>query len=268
MAAPNTNLAGNTPDVASELADYEILTPERVRLRYDIAGIGSRSAAALIDTAIQALIVIALIVLAFLTLALLPRARGSIQGPVQAGLGIIFIVETVGTFVVAWAYYLLFELAWSGQTPGKRAVGVRVIRENGYPIRAWDAVVRNLVRIVDGPPFGVVIGLLAMLLNARSRRLGDFAAGTIVVREAKHRSVSSITAADEASVSEASIAPPSLSAQDATLVRDVLMRRHSMEAQVWGSLAHRLAVRLAQAYGLRTPSAMDDEAFLESLTRT
>jgi len=177
-------------------------------------------------------------------------------------------VETVGTFVVAWAYYLLFELAWSGQTPGKRVVGVRVIRENGYPIRAWDAVVRNLVRIIDGPPFGVVIGLLAMLLNARSRRLGDFAAGTIVVREVKHRSVSSITAADEASVSEASITPPSLSAQDATLVRDVLMRRHSLEAQVWASLAHRLAVRLAEAYGLRTPSAMDDEAFLESLTKT
>jgi uncharacterized RDD family membrane protein YckC len=252
-----------------------------VRLQYDVAGIGTRSAAALIDTAIQAIVGIALTVLITLAFSLIPFAREAVQGPFLAGVGIgLLILETVGTFLVVWGYYLFFELAWSGQTPGKRSVGIRVIRQNGYPIRPWDAVVRNLVRIIDGPPFGAALGLLVMLLNAQSRRLGDLAAGTIVIREAKPQILSSLTAADEGRTRQEQSTPPTdqpsrpaaglptLRAQDATLVRDFLVRRHNMETQARASLAHRLAARLAEAYGMQTQTAIPDEAFLESLTRT
>src|SRR5918911_227838 len=130
-------------------ADYNVVTPERVKLQYDIAGIGSRGAAAIIDTFLQSIALYVLLV-----------------------------------FVVTSGYYVFFEIVWNGQTPGKRLVGVRVIRENGYPIRPIDAVIRNLVRIVDWLPGMYGIGVLTMLLNQRSKRLGDFASGTIVVREA------------------------------------------------------------------------------------
>src|ERR1700730_210808 len=91
---------------------------------------------------------------------------------------------------------MLFEILWSGETPGKSLVGVRVIRENGYPIRPVDAVIRNLVRIVDWLPGIYGVGVLTMLLNQRSRRLGDFASGTIVVREGARNAGAPSLAAD------------------------------------------------------------------------
>src|SRR6202163_1126970 len=156
-------------------ADYTVLTPERVSLQYDIAGIGSRGAATLVDTAVQALAL--MVVLIGLTAAL----AVSDAGPGTSALVIAFFALAI--FLVTSGYYILFEILWSGQTPGKRLVGVRVIRENGYPIRPIDAVIRNVVRIVDWLPFIYGVGVLTMLLNKRARRLGDFASGTIVVRE-------------------------------------------------------------------------------------
>jgi len=107
---------------------------------------------------------------------------GDVGGRARYGLltGIFFL----GTFVITSGYFMVFEILWNGQTPGKRLVGLRVIRESGYPIRPVDAVIRNLVRIVDWLPLVYGVGVLVMLLNQRSRRLGDFASGTIVVREA------------------------------------------------------------------------------------
>src|SRR4029078_5649079 len=110
-------------------------------------------------------------------------------------------------------YYMVFEILWNGQTPGKRLVGVRVMRENGYPIRPVDAVIRNLVRIVDWLPATYGIGVLTMLLNKRSKRLGDFASGTIVVREGARTRVAPVNVG-------ADVFSPTyiLAAADATLV--------------------------------------------------
>src|SRR5206468_713521 len=156
---------------------------ERVSLEYGIAGIGSRGAAAMVDTAIQA---IALIV------ALIAFSAASAGFGAVGGLGfgasvsratLLVGLFALAIFLVTSGYFLAFEILWNGQTPGKRLVGLRVIRETGYPIRPVDAVIRNLVRVVDWLPVGYGVGILTMLLNGRSRRLGDFAAGTIGVRE-------------------------------------------------------------------------------------
>ena len=231
-------------------ADYTVLTPERVSLQYDIAGIGSRGAAALVDTAIQALALSVVLI----GLAATQRSAGFSTGSGALLIGLF----ALAVFLVTAGYFMLFEILWSGQTPGKRLVGVRVIRENGYPIRPVDAVIRNLVRIVDWLPGVYGVGVLTMLLNKRSRRLGDFASGTIVVREGARGTGAPARTAD--------LTEPrgyALSNSDATLVRDFLLRRGGMRPRARAELAQRLAASVAQRYGL--PLESDPEAFLEAL---
>lgn len=235
-------------------ADYQILTPERVSLQYDIAGIGSRGAAAIVDTLIQSVALLLVFVAMSAAMAVvrvsLPLGRGSIS---------LFIgLLALAILVVTSGYFMFWEIVWSGQTPGKRLLGVRVMHENGYPIRPVDAAIRNLVRIVDWLPLFYGVGVLAMLLNQRSRRLGDFASGTIVVRERSSWS---------ASLGNASTAVQrgyTISRSDATLVRDFQLRRASMNTSARADLAHRLASAIAQRYAL--PLNDDEpERFLEEL---
>lgn len=228
-----------------------MLTPERVSLQYDIAGIGSRGAAAIVDTLIQALaLAVVLIALSGVT------AVAGISLTLGRGGAALFIgLVALAIFVVTSGYFMLWEILWSGQTPGKRLVGVRVIRENGYPIRPVDAVIRNLVRIVDWLPLFYGVGMLSMLLNQRSRRLGDFASGTIVVRER-----SSVIPTS----SIASSSGYALRNADATLVRDFLMRRSTMNPHLRAQLAGRIATAIAQRYAIRLDDD-DPEKFLETL---
>ncbi len=250
-------------------ADYAVLTPERITLQYDVAGIGSRSAAALIDTAIQ----VATIALLTVVIALLGRLVGvsalALDAPDAGTLpfAVLLAVFVVCVFAILFGYYVLFEIVWNGQTPGKRVLGLRVLRENGYPLRPGDATVRNLVRIVDGPPFGAVVGLTVMLFNKQARRLGDFAAGTIVVREGTRRGVAALTApAPPAADAPDGATGPLLSPADATLVRDFLVRRERLDPGARHRLAERLADALAARYGLQTRrAASSTEVFLERL---
>jgi len=162
---------------------FKIDTPENVTFDYEVAGIGSRFLAALVDTALivvlQALVIGLLLLLAFLL-----RDTGvtfdSMTAWMAAVLGLI-------SFIFLWGYYIFFEILWNGQSPGKRWVGVRVIRMDGTPITVSESVIRNLVRIIDFLPTAYGVGVVTMFINANSRRVGDFAAGTIVVhdREAK-----------------------------------------------------------------------------------
>jgi uncharacterized RDD family membrane protein YckC len=240
-------------------ADYAVLTPERVNLEYGIAGIGSRAGAAIVDTLIQ------LTVLMVVTIALGAAAAVAGVGGVALDadtLGIVAVALWVlAAFIVTSGYYMVFEIVWNGQTPGKRLLNVRVIRESGYPIRPVDSVIRNLVRLVDWLPFLYGFGALVMLFNKRSKRLGDFAAGTMVVREGAPRTLS--TVAPMATVKEQQPAY-ALSSADATLVRDFLMRRSSMDPRVRADLARRLASVLAARYQLAVE--VEPEVFLERLT--
>src|SRR6267378_3477226 len=234
-------------------AEYSVLTPERVSLQYDIAGIGSRGAAAIVDTLIQSVALIVVLIALTAGLAAASAFLGS-----GTGAGTLFIaLFALALFLVADGYFMLFEILWNGQTPGKRMVGIRVIRENGYPMRPIDAVIRNLVRMVDWLPGAYGIGVLTMLLNKRSKRLGDFASGTIVVREGSRGAA-------------ALIMPPAvepqgvrLSSADATLVRDFLVRRASMDRRARADLAARLSAVLVQRYALTLDG--EPEAFLERL---
>jgi uncharacterized RDD family membrane protein YckC len=151
----------------------EIETPEHVRFRYHIAGPAKRAVAYAIDLLLRGAIVLGIGVVAIMS----GLAGG--EGLAHASAGIVLFVY----WLVDWTYYVFFETLWNGSTPGKRALSLRVITESGHPLRFWDSVLRNLVRGADFLPFGYPIGLVVMGQDPRFRRLGDMAAGTIVVVE-------------------------------------------------------------------------------------
>ncbi|HET6318410.1 MAG TPA: RDD family protein [Chloroflexota bacterium] len=232
--------------------DFQVLTPERVCLQYDIAGIGSRGAAVLLDTLIQ-VGVGTVVLLAFsggaLSAVSFVGRGGGLAGP------IVLAGMALAVFAISIGYFIVFEIIWSGQTPGKRVLGIRAMRENGYPLRPIDSTIRNVLRVVDGLPVGYAVGVLVMLFNARSKRLGDFAASTIVVREGA-RSWAAFPSTEEPSHT---ILQPA----DATLVRDFLIRRGTMSSSARRELAARLAAVISSRYGLALEG--DPEVFLDRL---
>jgi uncharacterized RDD family membrane protein YckC len=161
-----------------DLSDPTLLLPERVALRHRLGGIGARALAYLVDSLVRALFLLGLFALAQI---------GSLLSPATWGLSAegVLVFLAVGFFLVNWAYFVSFETAWGGQTPGKRAMGLRVESLDGLRPRFWQAAVRNLLRVVDVFPWGYGLGLAAVFLSRRGQRLGDTAAGTVVVAVAK-----------------------------------------------------------------------------------
>jgi uncharacterized RDD family membrane protein YckC len=146
--------------------------PEHGRLDLPLAGLGARSVAALIDIAL----------LCAAGLAAASVLLGAIEaGHVEAGVAIGASVA-LGTLMPV-IVPLAFELGWRGRTPGKRLLHLRVISEDGSPAAPWQLLIRNILRLVDFMPLGYILGLASMFVAARTQRLGDMAAGTIVIRE-------------------------------------------------------------------------------------
>ena len=156
----------------------DIETPELVVVSYTIAGLGSRVTAGLIDL----VICIAGFVAVILGLALVSPKGSGAEGSMSTAFAIAITVLL--QFVVLWGYYLLFEGLRDGQTPGKRMLGLRVVRDGGYSLDFSASAVRNLMRFVDlQPVFSYAVGITSIALSKTGKRLGDMVAGTIVVRE-------------------------------------------------------------------------------------
>jgi len=147
----------------------EVLTPEGVALHLPAAGPVPRALAWLIDLMLRVGV-----------LMVMSMVLGVLGGFGQG-------LYLVGMFLVFWAYPIVLEAAWNGQTPGKRALGLRVLASDGAPVGWLPAVVRNLMRTVDMLPFGYATGLVACLCDRHSRRLGDLVADTVVVHVAPRR---------------------------------------------------------------------------------
>ncbi len=147
----------------------EVVTPEGVALHLPAAGPVPRAVAWGIDLAIR----LGILMLVGTVLALLGAA----------GQGLYLIL----TFLIFWAYPILFEALWDGQTPGKKAMSLRVVNGDGAPVGWLAAITRNLLRTVDMLPFGYAAGLVACLADPHARRLGDMVAGTLVVHNERER---------------------------------------------------------------------------------
>jgi len=164
-----------------------IETPERVPLAFALASIGNRFLAVLIDHFVQ-----------FMTMMIVSWAFISWSGVgdmnslerdellAQMSKWTIALLIII-LFLIFAGYFIVFEWLWNGQTPGKRLMRLRVIREDGRPITLWEAVARNLLRIFDAIPGFVIpiysVGLVSIFLSSRDQRVGDLFAGTVVIRE-------------------------------------------------------------------------------------
>ena len=156
-----------------------IETPERVPLHFALASIGNRFLACAVDHALQ-ILTIAVIVIAFTLIGNLASLGDQlVEAPKWVKAVLIILV-----FLILSSYFVFFEWVWNGQTPGKRWLKLRVIREDGRPITFWEAAVRNLLRTFDMMPAPFYsIGLISVFINERDQRVGDMIAGTVVVRE-------------------------------------------------------------------------------------
>jgi uncharacterized RDD family membrane protein YckC len=148
---------------------YNIATPEGVELRLPVAGLASRSLAWLIDASIK--------FAALLVFSIIFQFFG------ELGNGLLLI----GVFLLLWFYNVLFEVLYHGATPGKRALGLRVMNVNGTPVGWTGSLLRNLIRFIDVLPGCYAFGCMSVLLSKEFQRLGDLAAGTIVVYRQKER---------------------------------------------------------------------------------
>lgn len=231
----------------SQTIDVE--TPELVVFSYTIAGVGSRALAALVDS----LIVIGAIIVIMIVIAIASpgRAPGAPGDVFDAWAGAIFVFAT---FFVLWGYYVLFEGLADGQTPGKRLLRLRVVRDGGYSITFGASAVRNLVRFVDIQPVGCyAVGIVSMMFSKSGKRLGDIVAGTVVVREAVIRQL----APSSTPVSED--VPPSVDAvlteDEFTVLERFMERRGSFGAERREELATQIAARLTTALSEATSTA-------------
>ena len=170
-------MMGNYSPMAHSNDLLKIDTPENVTFNYEISGIGSRFLAALIDTAL--IIILQVVVVG----SMLVVANVSMDNAIDTIGGWLLAVAGLISFAFFWGYYIFFEILWNGQTPGKRQIGLRVIRVDGTPVSASEVVIRNLVRIIDFLPTAYGIGVITMFINPSSRRVGDLAAGTVVVHD-------------------------------------------------------------------------------------
>jgi uncharacterized RDD family membrane protein YckC len=149
--------------------DLVVATPERVSFDYQVAGLGTRTIAQVLDLLIVFGILIAVYFVAIAALVV--------------GSDAATLIFLIGSFVVIFGYFWVSEALWSGQTVGKKALRLRAVGDRGEPLTFAQAGIRNIVRIVDFLPYGYGVGLIVLFANGKGKRLGDLAAGTIVVKD-------------------------------------------------------------------------------------
>lgn len=241
--------------------DYEdritIGTPEGVTLRLTLGGLGSRLVAALIDSVIKGVAFVVLFMAATILAALLP--------PGAAALAIMAWASLVA-FLLFFVYDVVFETLASGRTPGKRAAGLRVVREGGSPVGFRASAVRNILRLVDLLPGFYLVGILSILLTSQNQRVGDLAAGTLVVRERRGKKPLA-PGGEGLHLPEEELAGwdvSAVTAEEIQAVRRYLERRAELTPEARRHLAEELAGRLRPKV-VHPPLRLDAEAFLRRL---
>ncbi|QMV19306.1 RDD family protein [Granulicella sp. 5B5] len=251
-----------------------IATPEQIDLHYNIAGLGSRFVAVLIDTLCIGIAYFALGIVAVIVAAALGRSNrlDPLTLWFYALLGILF-------FLIFWGYFALFEAFWHGQTPGKRTMQLRVIKDSGRQITLFESLARNLLRFVDYFPSFYLTGVITMLCNKRNKRLGDFVAGTLVVHERIeeqpllfHSTMNLVTPANSAAEPWREQTPTmfpadavaKLSAQDLLIIETFFSRMLDLTLETRASIAYRIAGQLTAKMGVTLPEGNPERA-LESI---
>lgn len=249
-------------------------TPENLTLEAEVAGFGSRFMAAFIDYAII-IITVALLSLFFV--------QGFLAGEFDIRASTASAIYIFVVFLLVFFYHLFFEFFWNGQTPGKRRVGLRVTMANGMPVTTAAALTRNLVRLFDFFPLMYGIGLISMFATRYVQRLGDLAAGTIVVKEREGLSLQSLREdymvqyihVNATSALDNRIQVNNLTTEDRRVLVGYLQHRLNLPDEQRQRLSMGIARKLAYRMGLAEPSATaalfpgnrSAETFLEQTAR-
>jgi uncharacterized membrane protein SpoIIM required for sporulation/uncharacterized RDD family membrane protein YckC len=230
---PTVSSSARQTDEATVLIE----TPENVTFTFVPAGIGARAIAYGIDLLARGTPLLVLAIILSLTGALLNIANLG----AWALAGIIILL-----FAAQWLYYVFFEFFWNGQTPGKRALGIRVVMDGGYPVTFTAAAVRNFVRLVDLLPSFYLAGVVSAFADRRAKRIGDLAAGTLVVREDPF-DVRYLAVIETASAPAGEIAGgrPALTPQQIDLVTRFIERQYGFDEPTRATLAERIAAGIS-----------------------
>ena len=252
MTGPARDRPAPTASLRQQLG---IETPEHVAVHLELAGVGSRTAAALVDTALGTL---GLVFLAWILILSSGRGAGErLTGWVAA---VVILLFTFGVL----AYFVLFEALNGGRTPGKQAVGIRVVMETGHSVTPTAAVIRNLLRLIDCyfPLCPFLPGLVMIFLHGRNQRLGDLAAGTIVVRDRPTEWRLGPAPAPAPPDEPFDAGPPALSDDEFRLLDQFLARAHELDPII----QTRLATDLARRFQEHAPRHVaDPDAYLTAL---
>lgn len=242
-------------------------TPESVELEFTLAGIGNRAYALLIDYIVLGLVsIVFLTAWAFLSLQLLDIIENLIGS--NDGLELwLLSIQLLITFFVYVGYFVCFETLWQGQTPGKRYVKVRVICDDGRPVRLSQATLRALLRPVDDLFF---MGVFFIALGKREKRLGDWVAGTLVIQEERPIAPANFEISEEAKTlanrlqTQANLSD--LSPEDFAVIREYLQRRGGMVATAQADLSRKLAHQVKKVIALeKVPKGVTANLFLEAV---
>ncbi len=255
-----------------------ILTPEQVELDYEVAGLGSRLLAGLIDGLIQIALLLAGYLVVFISAGSTLLGIGTMHSFTRFIFYGILALWILYFFVIVWGYFIFFEVRWNGQTPGKRALGLRVIRESGHPLDLRAALLRNLVRVVDMLPGIYAVAIVTMFVSSHWKRLGDHAAGTIVVKERRNLEMTPMQSAaswepkgftilNDQALSRIS----TLTREEYEIIRRFLERRDELDLytviRLAREIAHPLLLRLGNNFSLKISHDSDYEKFLEEVAR-
>jgi uncharacterized RDD family membrane protein YckC len=251
-------------------------TPELVSIEMPLAGIGSRFIALLVDYLIWGAGLVVLVILALITLPAMHAFN--VKSAQWAEAIVIFIV-----FLFNWGYFTLFEAFWSGRTPGKRVARIRVIQRSGRSIGLLESMARNLVRYVDQLPFFYAVGVITMFVTSQHQRLGDLAAGTLVVRDREPDSplwgdsgsrtftaqlfASAPIPEPHTAVTLPALGISRLSSADLEVLEGFFSRRLDMSMAIRQALALRIATAIQAKSGLEMPVGASVETFLEATAR-
>jgi uncharacterized RDD family membrane protein YckC len=236
---------------------YTIRTPENVSFDFELAGVATRAVAWLIDLLVMASLSMLLIIVA------------GVLGVVLGGIATAFYF--VMAFCIQWGYGAFSEWRWNGQTIGKRSIGIRTLQQSGTRITLMQAVVRNLVRIVDILPALYFAGGVCALLDRHGRRLGDLAAGTVVVRQRRSPRPSAVVAPIErynSFIHDPAVihASTRISAPERDAMVGLALRRDNLPLAVRYALFAKLAQHLEARLGLARPDYFSEERFVLNLT--
>lgn len=243
--------------------DIDVRTPESIRFTYALAGLGSRFLAWFVDFLIQLGIIIAIFLAVAFIGSKLPSTGGATDSTTsKLGVAIVVAFIVFIFFSIFFGYFIVLEAFWNGQTPGKKLLGIRVVRDGGYPIDFGASLIRNLIRVAELLIGFYALSAISATISPENKRLGDIAAGTIVVRDAR-LAISTLDALRH-TAEPVYGSTAFLSGDERALIKRFLDRRDELNAAKREELAAQLAGRVRS----RVPADLQrlpDEALLERL---